>query len=218
MRWRYTVARPHRRRDVPGIQADRCPVPPFVIFALPRSRTAWLSQFLTYGDWRCEHDALAIVRSVPEALARLAVPRTGFAETGAAPWWRFLPAGTRVVLVRRPIAEVVASAMRIWPFDPDVLANGLRRLDRKLDQIAMRWPGALTVRFADLAGEEACARVFERCLPYRHDAAWWRAWTGVNVQADAAAIIRSAAARRAELVRLASDARIAALATMRAAA
>ncbi len=28
---------------------------PFVVFGLPRSRTAWLSRFLTYGDWVCGH-------------------------------------------------------------------------------------------------------------------------------------------------------------------
>lgn len=38
----------------------------FFVLALPRSRTAWLANFLTYGDLFCHHDGLEGVSSLEE--------------------------------------------------------------------------------------------------------------------------------------------------------
>lgn len=38
----------------------------FCVLALPRSRTAWLANFLTYGDLFCYHDGLESVSSIEE--------------------------------------------------------------------------------------------------------------------------------------------------------
>ncbi len=168
---------------------------PFVVLALPRSRTAWLSRFLTYGDWICGHEELRHMRSLDDIQAWFSQPCIGTAETAAAPWWRmierFAP-GARILVVRRHFDDVIDSLMRIpgVPFDRRVLETKIGRLDRKLDQIEGRIPGVISVRFEDLGDEDVCARIFEHCLPYRHDHVHWAALASVNIQADLRAMMR----------------------------
>lgn len=179
-----------------------------MIFGLPRSRTFWLSRFLSYGGWECGHDQARYLRSPDDIKAWLSIPAQGTAETAAAPFWRTLRAiapQARVVLVRRPPDEVIASMGRLGiAFDPASLATVVRSLDAKLDQIAARWPGALSVRYADLATEATCAAVFEHCLPFRHDPAWWRALAPLNLQINMPALMRVMAAFMPQLTKLAA--------------
>ena len=167
----------------------------FVILSLPRSRSAWLSRFLTYGDWICGHEELRHFRSLEDVNLWFDQPNVGSAETAAAPWWRLLEyfaPDTKVVVVRRPVDEVFDSLMRLsgCTFDPAILMPLLCKMDCKLDQIAARLPNVLTVNFADLENEAVCARVFEHCLPHKHDPAHWAALANVNVQANMPALMR----------------------------
>lgn len=180
--------------------------PPFVVLALPRSRTAWLSEYLSYGDWICGHEESRYFRTIEDVKAWLAQPCTGSADTLAAPWWRLLASlcpGVRVVVIRRPVSEVVESLMRLdLGLDRETLTRGMRRLDAKLAQIAVRMPNALSVRFADLVQEDVCAKVFEHCLPYPHDAAWWRSLESKNVQCSMPAMMRYAQAFSMQMNRM----------------
>lgn len=189
---------------------------PFVIFGMPRSRTAWLSRFLTYGDWACGHEELRHMRSMDDVKAWLAQPCTGTAETAAAPFWRSLPQGVQVVVVRRPVGEVVESLMRLpgCSFDRAKLIEGMTKLDRKLGQIAARVDGAISVTFDELAQEQVCARIFEACLPYKHDHDHWAGLASVNVQADMRAMMRYFQAYRPALDKLAAIAKHQSLASM----
>ena len=45
--------------------------PPFLILALPRSRTAWLSAFLSHGDVRCHHELLRNCEDASRYVTRL---------------------------------------------------------------------------------------------------------------------------------------------------
>lgn len=183
--------------------------PPFVVFGLPRSRTFWLSRFLSYNGWECGHEQARYLRSPDDIKAWLSIQTQGTAETAAAPFWRTLRAiapQARVVVVRRPPDEVIASMGRLGiAFDPASLATVVRSLDAKLDQIAARWPGALSVRFADLAEEATCAQVFEHCLPFRHDPAWWATVAPLNLQINMPALVRYAAAYAPQLAKVAAQ-------------
>ena len=158
--------------------------PPYVIFALPRCRTAWTSRFLAYGGWQCSHDELRHCRSLDDVHSWLALPMTGTVETAAAPFWRLLPRGITVATIRRPIAEVVASLRRggLLAFDDAILFRRIWLLDRKLQQLAHRLPHVLETTFTELGTEEGCARLFEHCLPHQHDHAWWAHLAPVNMQ------------------------------------
>jgi hypothetical protein len=185
---------------------------PFIIYALPRSRTFWLSRFLSYGDWEGWHEPGCRFRGVEDIRSWLAQDCTGAADTLALPWWRLAQRyrpDARILIVRRPVAEVVDSLMRldmrgVCAFDRAMLTKQMTRLDRKLDQIAARVSGALSVQYTDLSDEKTCARVFEHCLPYEHDHDWWERNDATNLQADMPALMRYKAGHDPQLRRLAA--------------
>ena len=192
---------------------------PFIIMGLPRSRTYWLAKFLSYKDWHCGHDQLQYTRSLEDVRAWLSQPCTGTSETAAAPFWRLLmhyAPDIKIVIVRRPVGEVMASIERAGiSDDTGTIAALIRQHDRKLDQITQRVPGVLSVSFADLANEAVCARVFEHCLPYRHDHEWWAAWDKHVVSGDIIAQTRYAKANLPQILKLVATAKHRSLALMR---
>jgi GNAT superfamily N-acetyltransferase len=137
----------------------------------------------------------------------LSQPCTGTVETLAAPFWRWLPSyrpDVRIVTVRRPVSDVVAS-LEALGFDPAVMMPAMRRLDRKLDQVEARVPGVLTVPFSDLSTEAGCGRLFEHCLPYEHDPKWWGLLRQLNIQVNMGGVVRYMAAHRAQTTKLAKQ-------------
>lgn len=182
----------------------------YLIFALPRSRTAWLSRFLTYGEWTCGHEELRHMRSLAELRTYASRARHGSAETIAAPGWRLLhilAPEAKAVVIRRPVKEVIASLMALpIAFDRATITKLINAADRKLDQIEARLP-CLSVQYADLAKESACAVVFEHCLPYRHDPAHWRRLDRTNIQIEPHAFFRNSDRLRSNLEALASIAK-----------
>lgn len=185
---------------------------PFLVLGLPRSRTAWLSRFLTYDGWVCGHEEIRHMRSLDDVKAWFSQPGIGSAETAAAPWWRlfsrFAP-GVRIVVVRRPVDEVIESLRRLEgvDYDYDALAVHMRYLDKKLQQVTSRLKGVLSVDFSSLMKEDVCAEVFEHCLPLKHDSAHWRRLAPQNIQADMVAMLRYCAAYRPALEKLTSIAK-----------
>jgi hypothetical protein len=184
---------------------------PFVIFALPRSRTAWLSRFLSYGEWSCGHEEIRHARTMEDVKSWFAQPCTGTAETAGAPWWRLvqrISPDAKIVVVRRRISDVVTSLMNLGlPFNEISLIREMTRLDHKLDQIERRMSNVLSVQFDDLATEATCAQVFEHCLPYKHDPAWWAAAAAVNVQINMTHLLRYFSAHQPQLTKLAKMAK-----------
>ncbi len=158
------------------------------------------------------------MRSLDDVKAWFAQPCTGTAETGAAPWWRLLKQVTpevRVATIRRPVAEVMDSLKRVGtPINEAILQRGLQRLDAKLDQIEHRIPGVMSIRFHDLPDEATCARLFEFCLPYQHDHAWWQLISSVNIQTNLPALSRYEVAYAPQMARFAAMARQTALAAL----
>jgi hypothetical protein len=184
---------------------------PFVVLSLPRSRSAWLSRFLTYRDWACGHDQLRYARTLDDVKTWLSMENYGTCETAGAPFWRLLlkyAPDVRVVTVRRPVSEVVESVLKAGSdFERNNSERVLRHLDKKLDQIEARMPNVRSVKFADMDDEIVCAELFEYCLPYGHDHDWWSHAAGVNVQVNFAAVMRYAKANLPAMIKLASQAR-----------
>ncbi len=184
-------------------------VTPFIVLALPRSRTKWLAGFLSYGDWICGHDELLRMASLEDIATWFKQPDIGTVETAAAPFWRLLgrfAPGARVVTVRRPVEAVLDALVRQGVGSETVEAM-IRACDRKLDQIEARVPGVLSVRYAALGSEKGCARVFEHCLQQRHDSMWWSRWDSYRVSGDLRAQVRYAQAYLPRILKLARAAR-----------
>jgi hypothetical protein len=170
---------------------------PFIIYALPRSRTAWLSKFLSYGEWTCYHEQTAYANSLEEVSAFFSHPHTGTAETvattGRALLKHHIP-GLKEVVILRPIEEVIRSANNIYlggefVLDQDILRKGLIRAERELRRISED-KNVLTVKYEDLNKEDACVQVFEFCLPYKFDKDWWESLRYNNIQVDTLELLR----------------------------
>ena len=176
---------------------------PFIVYAMPRSRSYWLSRFLSYGKWRSGHDELIHMRSFDDVRSWFKQPMTGSVETGAASWWRlihkFRP-DLKTVVLRRPVGEAVDSFARLnVGIDLKVVDKVLRGIDRKLDQIEERVPNVISVTFDGLSREDDCAKVFEHCLPYAHDSAYWARMAPLNLQIDMVALLRYCGAHKPQM-------------------
>lgn len=183
---------------------------PFFILGLPRSRTTWLSRFLTYRDWTCGHEEIRHLRGLDDVKSWLSLPNHGSAETAAAPYWRILlkyRPDARIVTVRRPAEDVFHSLVRLHSFDHAALRRQLRYLDAKLDQVEARCPNAVSVAYAELVDEARCKDIFEYCLPYAHDREWWAFLAPINVQSSFPAILNYAAAFGPQMQKLSAIAK-----------
>ena len=185
---------------------------PFIVYGLPRSRTNWLSHFLSYGGWKCYHEQAMYFRDVEDIKSWFQQGYTGTAETGAAPGWRLIQhycPEIKTVVVRRPVEESVEAMLKFnLPgqvlYERDRLVTVLSYVDRMLDQIEEKVPGVLSVRFADLMFEETCAKVFEHCLPFSFDPKWYGIFKDMNLQIDTYALLRYRNAHRAQIDRFKS--------------
>lgn len=170
---------------------------PFLVLALPRSRTAWLSRFLTYDGWSCGHEQARFLREPRDLPAWLSQPFTGSAETSVARWWRLIRAVApelRVVVIRRPLEDVVGSLMRVdlggaGVFDRERLFLAMKKIDLALDRIE-RAPNVRSYEYGALDDEAVCSEIFEFCLGLPHDHEWWAALSPMRITCDMAAIMR----------------------------
>lgn len=182
----------------------------FLVLGLPRSRTYWLSKFLSYRDYECGHEEARYLRSFDDAKIWLNRDFRGSSETAVAPFWRLIfktNPNLKVVVVRRPVSEVVASTLAldmngVGSFDAELLANEMIKLDRKLAQIERRVPNVLSVQFCDLNGARTARAVFEHCLPYPFDAGWWARLVNLNLQCNMRELVRYRLAYRDQLDRV----------------
>ncbi len=157
----------------------------FLVVGYPRSRTAWLANWLCHGGVHCGHELLARCVTPEEYLHERFVDSgrncafSGSAETAAALWMPQLAAllrGAPIVLVSRPEAEVARSLERLG-LDGDV------RWAREGLEYARRLPQTLEVRFADLDSEATARAILAHVAPGEPlDWPRWRMLREFNVQ------------------------------------
>ena len=158
---------------------------PFLIVALPRSRTAWLARFLTFDGRVCHHEPSLHWKS-PDDLDAWCRGTEGASDTMMV-WLahearRFNPS-LPLVVVRRPRHEVIASIKRLDYAASPHLPWYYERQDRRLDRIEDEL-NPLSVTFDDLGRRETCAAIFRHCLGRELPTEWWERWKDTNVQAD----------------------------------
>lgn len=193
--------------------------PPFVVFTAPRSRSYWASRFLSYGGWLVSHDEIMHLRSLEDIKSWLAMPGAGTVETSAVPFWRTLVdlrPDARIATIRRDPEASVESMLRVVP---DIDIPGTRRMVRyinaKLDTLEARCAEVCRVEFDELATELGCARLFEHCLPFRHDPLWWQSYAPLNLQCNIFALQRYYLAHAKQLAKLSAQIRHRTIAAMR---
>jgi hypothetical protein len=154
----------------------------FVIFALPRSRTAWLSTFLTHKGWTCHHDLVAKCADMMEIETALRMPRVGLADTGAAHGWRVIRAAfpaAQFITVRRHLDNVKES-LAGQGIDPSWA--DLHRLNHKLDEIEAQ-AGTIRLEYGNLSREDAMRTLVER-TGQEFDRERWLMMRSLNIQID----------------------------------
>lgn len=168
---------------------------PFVIFSLPRSRSAWLSAYLSRPGAIVGHDIGIGCASPEEFLARLS-HRRGTCETGAAFAWRLMPGNIHKIVVNRPVEEVCASLAR---FGIDGIADEIERRAAHLAEISAI-PGTLTIDWRELSHLPAIVELHQHCgVPFDH--AWFAMMAELNIQVD---VMRELARARANAGRIAT--------------
>lgn len=156
----------------------------FIILSLPRSRSAWLAHFLTYGaKYVIGHDLVIQCDSIEQFVGLFApdIGLTGTVETGAVLGWPLfresLP-DVQIVTLHRPVAEVMESFAR-FGIVPD-RAEMEARADM-LEACAAA-PGVMRIDSAELFSVETARKLFETLLPEPFDYEWFEYLTTLNIQ------------------------------------
>jgi hypothetical protein len=164
---------------------------PFLIVALPRSRTAWLARFLTHENVICRHEPSLRWHDPGDLAAFL---KRGEGASDSMMTWlahdaRKLCPKLPLVVIRRSRRDVLASIAKLDYRPAGYLPWYLERIDRRLDRIEDELD-PLTVNFEDLHRRDVCGQIFKLCLGRDLPNEWWDRWKDQNVQADVSATRR----------------------------
>jgi hypothetical protein len=160
---------------------------PFIIFTLPRSRSAWLSHWLSYikDGSRVKsvgHDSFSKCSSLEECFALFEGTLDGTVETGAAFAYPVLRNGlpkAKMLVVQRDPMDCLHSLMK-----KGITVDANDWSQRVRDLWTVSASGVRTIAYSDL-DLESCARwIWEYCLEVPWDIQWWAQWSPINVQVD----------------------------------
>lgn len=177
--------------------------PPFIIHGLGRSKSAWLSQFLSYGEWTCHHEQAMHMRSMEDVRDFFNRPCTGTSETAASFGWQIITSirpDIKQVVVLRDVEDAIQSMQDHYDregiaVDEKLLRTAFTRNERILRKIAAV-PGVLALSFDELNTREGCKSIFEFCLPYEWDEEWWKEISAQKVETDLSSFVAAYQAER----------------------
>lgn len=155
---------------------------PFIVFSLPRSRSAWIAHWLSDHDLMVGHDIGIECHEVQDFAQRFASGLDGSCETGSMFAWRLIRKeipGIKFVVIRRKRADVSRSLERFGIVLPKAEMD-VR--ERALDEIEVQ-PESIRIDFDDLNLPNAAAMLLNHVAPDKtFDARHWRDFDGVNIQ------------------------------------
>lgn len=158
----------------------------FIIFALPRSRTKWVSEWLSFGGrYAIGHDLTVDCSSIADFEDALDAV-DGTVETGAILGWRLLLARhpeLRVATISRPVWQIVASLQAQGWYGVDEVDMVMRA--EMLHALSLQ-RGVQNFTFAGLSSEAECARLWEFALARDFDFEHWIELAPQNIQINMA--------------------------------
>lgn len=173
--------------------------PPFIVLTLPRSRSAWLSHWLSYPGKLVGHDIAIQAKSVGEFLSHFSFA-DGSCETSAMLGWRLLkheiPDLKTLVVIRDPREVLSSLEMK------GVASEGLT------SEIMSRWhmlqaignaKDAKVAQFEDLNSKNIRGMIFEYLLELDFDEDWDARFAATNIQVDFAARVEQLIRNRAQI-------------------
>jgi hypothetical protein len=152
-------------------------VTPFVVLSLPRSRSFWVSRFLSYGGRRVAHDPSRFFTGPDDIAKYFRDPAAGAVDTALGLVWSGIP-GVKVATIWRPVYEVES---RLRALGRPQREQAIQRLDDKLSAIP-----AARFEFHSLGVEAEARRLFQYCLEQPFDRDWWLKFRGVTLECDRA--------------------------------
>ena len=160
----------------------------FFIAGLPRSGTAWVSNFLTTGDSICLHDGIKYI-SDGYAAAQIASGKRFFGDSGSHIQMIYktlleaFPDAKFAMIVRSP-SDVIES-LNIMGLPTD----GLNESRKMLMQMFRDIDDILVINFKDLFTNESKAKaLWEHCIGEGFDPIRWRLLAKLNVQCSDVAL------------------------------
>lgn len=157
---------------------------PYFITGLPRSRTAWLANLLTWGDSFCFHEATDGCGSIEDLKGVLASVPFGTRHVGNSdPNLGLVPEalvqtfpGCRVVSIYRPLDECVQAEWHAMNQDKDLMVEGMtmdgieslmRRASDGIAHILKALPKdrRMIVLYDDLDREATVKAIWRFCVP-----------------------------------------------------
>lgn len=159
---------------------------PFVIFSLPRSRSAWLATYLSYGTRRCGHDVAIECNTMADFLGGFACnggPLAGTCETGAVLGWQVMRAKLprcKMTVVIRPLGEVYDSLARKGVVPQDGELEGRLELLESVGSL----PGNHRLEYSWLSEWDCCEWIFQHHLRVPWDEDWYEHLAPMNIQVD----------------------------------
>lgn len=171
---------------------------PFFLTGLPRSRTAWLANFFTWGESHCHHDALRLgpdLATLRDQLQGTEAAYVGDSDSGLVALAGEIVAAypsARWVLVERPLAEALTDfqayfSRHPYPGIPAMSDAEARRIFEWCAARCAELPKVvpadrlLVTSAAALDDEVEMRRVWEWCLPLPFPARRWRMLDTFNV-------------------------------------
>lgn len=157
----------------------------FIILALPRSRTKWTSEWLSFAGRNSVGHDLAVECSSIQDFEDSLESVDGTVETGAVLGWKLLREwypDLRMATITRPWGQVVNSFLKLGlsPNTDDLEARALM-----LEALASQ-PGVMNIDFNDLSRESVAANLWEFLLRKDFDYEWWAECNARNIQIDMA--------------------------------
>lgn len=155
---------------------------PFIIYALPRSKTFWLSKFLAYGSRTVLHDICVENHTITDIKNILQRPNIGIVDTGLVDGWRLVKSlvpQAKIAVIRRPIKDV-CNSLKKFGIEYEADAQN-RRMD--LDEVSEQ-SDVFTAQFNDLDNEDTIKEIWDHCLCCEFDRDWWLFWRDKNLQID----------------------------------
>ncbi len=165
---------------------------PFCIIGTPRSRTAWLAQFLCHGHVWCEHEPSKGWGNLGD-ISRYFRENVGAVDSMLTLRWRELAEeGVRLLVVRRARAEVEKSAERAGLGAAHSVLDAIYAELEKIPKTVLRFE-------YEKLDDRALNTIFFWATGTECPAVWLHYWRGKVIEADHEEVFRRAAANAAGL-------------------
>jgi hypothetical protein len=143
----------------------------FFITGLPRTRSSWLSNFFTYKDSFCFHEAIRLCYNITDMKILFeCIKETNIGNSDA--WLMFhydkimeMFPNSKWVLIKRDFISAFEAAKKRYKFERlPIDLETFSDLKEKLDEFEKEY-SPLVIQYETLDDIDVCKRIWEYCLP-----------------------------------------------------